>query len=146
MFFPEFLFQLSARDQQVTWVDPLYAQRAPAAALAAAWSELITTVPEGRALVLTNAVAAGNPGGAQACTFLGIQTRPPTLTPAFSLQAEEFPVTASLTQTINWQGEVIVPPTWQVVLIATFDAAAIANAVSADLIGILIPVGNIARV
>lgn len=145
MLFPEFLYQLNARDQQVTWLEPLFTQINPAAALQAAWSELVYQVPNDRVLVLTHVFASANPGGAQGVTDLAIFARVPLSSPAYRLLFFSETIVAGLTRATRWQGELLLPPGWQIAISATFDAAAVANAVSADVAGVLIPTGTIQR-
>lgn len=145
MFFPELLYQLSARDQQVTWLDPQLSRvQASNAATSVGinWLE----VPVGRALVLTNLQLRGSPGLAQACTRLIAEMTPRGGGTTVNIANDDFAAVANLAQNVNWSGEIIIPADWIISVAASFDAGAAANSIDISGAGILIPLGNVQRI
>lgn len=145
MLFPEFLFQLSTRDQQVTWLDPIFSERSDSSA-AVEIITLLSEVPLGRAMILTSASIDADPGAAQSVRRLRITTNQQAGSPAFTIAAARFPVVANAEETLNWSGQIIIPSQWRIVAIAAFDAAVAINSIVSHLSGMLIPIGNIQRV
>lgn len=145
MFFPEFLYQLSARDQQVTWLDPRIA-RGDTLLAAAAVTAVAITVPTGLVLVLQNASLEADPGAAQNVTESFFELLTPDAATGVRITQDRTALAANVIGHLNWSGSILVPPNWQVRGAANFNAAAAANRVIADCIGILLPVGNIQRV
>jgi hypothetical protein len=145
VFFPEFLYQLSARDQQVTWLDPLIQDQATTALLADISVDI--TVPDARILVLKNLTSQALPGAAQnVSTFHLLSLVPPTPgTNSIELTLIRNALAVGVNSILTWTGDVLVPPGWRVRARAVFNAAAAANTVGLDVVGILIPVGNIQR-
>jgi len=144
MFFPESLFLLSARDQQVTWLDPFF-ERSSLSTPAASLSLVFGQVPRDRALVLTNLVARCIPGAASNFLdgFIGI------LDPSINLRilkgSDPTPPAATRQGYISWSGQVLVPPLWQFQMDVNFSAVA-PNGIEGFAIGMLVPVGNVQRV
>lgn len=96
-------------------------------------------------LILQNVHAEAQPGAGQACTELAIIARAGSM-PNRRLTASTFAAAAGIKQHVNWSGSIIVPPRGLVLATGTFDAGVLGNNVLLDVIGILIPVGNIQRV
>lgn len=144
-FWPEGLFELSARDRQVTWLDPvLFVTDLTAAAVAV---DVEYVVPDGRILLLQNAVADFGPGAAQTVLDAQIVVRPVLTVDPFCYLAVNYYNTPAAPngRFINWSGSIIVPPTWQVQALGNFSAGAAGNFVSLAVAGLLCPVGNVAR-
>lgn len=142
MFFPEFLLKLSQRDEQVTWLDPVVQRVRVSAAAAQVFATF--TVPEGRALALTHVGAGGTPGAAQNLTNLRAYVARPNTGVPIILANGIF--NSAVFDFISWQGQVLLPPGLIVELQADFSAGVAANIAVLDLIGVIIPVGNIQRV
>lgn len=144
MFPPELLYQLSARDQQVTWLDPIF-DRGDVTTAAVSVAATLHTVPDGRVLVVHSVHAEARPGAAQACTELAIVARAAGM-PNRRLAASFFTVTANLPRSVDWSGSILLPPDGVIIAVGTFDAGVAGNNVLGDVMGVLIPVGNIQRV
>lgn len=145
MFFPEFLYQLSGRDQQVSWLDPVafFIQDAQLATTVS----VLFTVPTESVLVLQHAFAQYSPAGAQTANIKKLELLPPVTTvPELRLDEDRVTGGAGVTQKLSWQGSIIVPATWRVRAHSTFSAAGVANTVNLTILGILLPIGNIQRV
>lgn len=144
MFFPEFLYRLSSRDQQVTWLDPRFdSLTASAAGLTV---EVDFTVPSDRPLILTSANIVATPGAGQAVIAMLLRSLAQGDSSPVNLAAREIEVAVAGSRFLNWTGEVILPPAWSLRARASFSAAVNPNDVELHLAGILIPVGNIQRV
>lgn len=152
MFFPESLYQLSARDLQVSWLDPVFFREE--SSVAAVSHEITYTVPQGRALLLQNLVADAAAGAAQTCSDMQTMARPPTTNQQFYIAVNwyngggGFPVSAAAPQqrAVNWAGQLLVPELWRVSIQANFSAAANPNFCHLSVIGLLIPIANVQRV
>jgi hypothetical protein len=147
MFFPEFLFQLSARDQQVTWLDPFAGDIVDTAAAVSVTSTGFT-VPNARAFLLQSASAVANPGAAQAVTSIVVSViRPdPDTTGARLSERDSAAAAANTSKTANWAGSILVPPGWRVIATANFDAGVAVNNLRLGIVGLFIPIGNIQRI
>lgn len=146
MFFPESLYLLSSRDQQVTWLDPVF-NRQTLTSNSAGISTPNYTVPESRALILQNVSSFGTPGAATQCTSLDMRAQGPDgqdMTISIGFPSAAPPVLQSLVW--NWNGSLLIPPRWNIYTRASFTGAAAANTAAQTLIGVLIPVANIQRV
>lgn len=142
--FPELLYQLSGRDQQVTWLDPLLT--APVSSAASNFVFASYTVPADRALLLHHLAARGDPGAGQLITDIHIFLQAPAGSFTVTLERDEVAKAANANAIVTWQGELVIPPNWQVVGAITFDAGVQVNAEQTHVAGILIPIGNIQRV
>jgi len=143
-FFPEFLFQLSSRDQQVTWLDP-FSQRIIVSALSLGVEADAARVPLGKVLLLQSVAAQADPGAGQLVNSVVISLRPQPNGPPVNLAAIGS-TAVDLLQFLNWSGSIIVPSEWLITANSSFNAAVAANQTVLDVIGMLIPVGNIQRV
>lgn len=145
MFFPEFLYRLSERDQQVTWLDPFIFEQGVSVA-GTTPNTTVSSVPLDRALVVQSATVVGIPGAGQACTFLRMTVRAPLGNQSIRLFQQGFAVAANVQQAINWQGSILIPPLWSLTVESVFDAGVAVNQIVGGIWGILIPVGNVQRV
>lgn len=146
MLFPEFLFQLSARDQQVTWLDPLLTLVSFSALTVTVAASFV--VPDGKALILTSACGEALPDVTQLVTRIGLTTLPPTA-PAGSgrlFAGANFSAGAGIQGTVNFSGAMIIPPQWTIRATGIFNSGVAANTTLLHLHGVLIPIGNIQRV
>lgn len=145
MFFPESLYALSPRDEQVTWLDPRLAT--VTSAVASVSVSATDAVPDGRVLMLQSAVAQSAPGAAQFATRLTIQVvGPVNNVPAVLLKTDSVAKAANATSELSWEGSIIVPPGWTVRASCAYNAGAAVNTVVLNYCGILLPVANIQRV
>lgn len=146
MFFPESLYLLSARDQQVTWLDPVLF-RSFLSTAAAGVNTPNFTVPDGRTLILTSASCFASPTGGQVATFGDFRAQGPDLVDISIAQEQPNPALgAGVPLILNWSGQIIVPPRWNVYFRGSFNAGVAANSVAQHLFGILIPVANVQRI
>lgn len=145
MFFPEFLFKISQRDQQVTWLDPFFS--ADGLNLANVSVSAASIVPEGRALVLTHAFGRFTPGAGQNFTVLQLfYDKGSGILPAMPLKESRTAGAANAIGLLDWQGQVVLTPGNRIVVTGTFNAGAAVNAVEVRAAGMLLPIGNIQRV
>lgn len=144
MFFPEFLYQLSGRDQQVTWLDPSLQSSSDAAA-ALTVAEIIQ-VPTGKVLLLQHVMNESSPGAGQNITNMLIDLLPPAGTFTVRLKSDDTDRAANTFFSLDWQGSIIVPPEWFIRAQSNFNAAVAVNTVALQVAGAIIPVGNIQRV
>jgi hypothetical protein len=145
MFFPESLYLLSSKDQQVTWLDPVYVRQVQTVALASIVEDY--TIPQGQVLLLQHAGMQTAPGAAQNNTGQALVVKPTVATqPQVILDQTLAALAAGVNGWFYWNGTILVPPTWSVRASATFNAGAAANTVILFLVGMLIPVGNLQRV
>lgn len=146
MLIPEFLYRLSQRDEQVTWLDPrLLASSLSQAAVGPALN--LFTVPPGNVLVLSSVVGRGVAGGAQTMSELVLEVNTPQQTePLVTLTGQVFDPAVSTARFITWSGQLIIPAEWIIRIVGTFNAAVAANTIRGSVAGILIPVANVGRV
>jgi hypothetical protein len=145
VFFPEFLYQLSGRDQQVTWLDPSFSAVGNSALNVFVTVDALT-VPSDRVLVLQSVVGMAEPGAGQNVTDIRLQLFAPGAQFAAVISRDPVDKAANIPAILNWSGSLIVPPLWRVLLAGSFNAGAVANAVTIWTAGILIPPANIQRV
>ena len=143
-FFPELLYQLSARDQQVSWLDPIV-RTVSSSALSVTINARLQ-VPIGQVLLLQSAVSQLTPGAAQSILNNAITIIDPTISIAIALAVDLVAGPANVAKGLNWSGSIIVPPQWFIASTGSFSAAAVANVGQIDAVGLLIPVGNVQRV
>jgi hypothetical protein len=143
--FPEFLYQLSSRDQQVTWLDPVFF-RATEGTAGLTPSTAPFRVPLGKVLMLTNVNITGIPGAGQAVTRMFAVIISPAGTAQRSIMSFRTVLAADIESHHNWSGEIIVPSEWRLQAIGNFNLAVAVNEVTFDFCGILLPVGNVQRV
>lgn len=143
MFFPELLYQLSARDQQVTWLDPLLLSLDASSAAVDVFA--VRAVPQGSALVLQALSVFADPGAGQNIVDQQLRIQDESGV-SIVLKRDAAAAAANINRSIDWQGSILVPPNWLVVGFASFNAGVAANAVELNLVGVLIPIGNIQRV
>jgi hypothetical protein len=143
-FFPEYLYQLSGRDEQVTWLDPLFNLQAGTGTTATVDTTDIV-VPTGRALLLQAANVEATITGVEALQVLRIRLITPGTPFVFPL-AIQFELAATGSDALNWSGSVIVPPGWSLDGFAQKSGAVSSILVQFTISGLLIPIGNIQRV
>lgn len=144
MFFPEGLYTLTPRDQQVTWLEPVLSRQE--ASLAAVTIGLNYTVPVGKALILQNVFLHGDGGAAQTTDELEIALQlPGSGVGSYTYLEANFTIGTDKA-VLTWEGSVIVPERWQVAGAGVWSAGAAANFLLHCVVGVLIPIGNIARV
>ena len=143
MFFPEVLYRLSKRDEQVTWLDPVASRIS--ATLAGINPVAIYTVPNDRVLVLTAACIEATPGVGQNILLKVLHTRPPTGGTNVTFRSDYVAGGVGVQQGMDWDGEIAVPPSWTVNGNVLFNAGAVASTATLMMHGLLIPVGNIQR-
>lgn len=148
MFFPEFLFQISQRDRQVTWLDPVFDSLAVSAANVLVESSIDPHPTDDRAFILQSAIARGDAGAAQTCDSLAIAIQREEGGDFYrlALTGNATAIAAGSIVALNWSGSVIVPPGWNIKARGNFNAGANANQVDLDIVGMLIPIGNIQRI
>lgn len=145
MFFPEFLYQLSERDLKVTWLDPIIRRLTNSQAAATVNNDF--EIPDAQAFMLQGFTLQGNPGAAQFVSQLFVAAFVTgTATPMILLKQDDVDAGANEIKNMDWQGSLIIPPSWSIRGSATFNAGVAANECTLGLFGILIPVGNIQRV
>lgn len=153
MLFPEALYELSARDRQVTWLDPgmfgFPQLRSTAVGVNGSVSQ---QVPDGRVLLLFHACAFFDPAAAGTSTLRRLLIRPPVaLTQEIWLRESrdiQWPASsnpANQNYELTFSGSLAVPPLWFVQAYGEFSAAA-GNEIALNIAGMLIPAGNIQRV
>jgi hypothetical protein len=142
--FPEQLYELSARDRQVTWLDPFY-QRATQAAAAVNLSLVWGQVPEGRVLFLQSLAVRVIPAAPLIANsgWAGVQV-PGASVVAHILTGMPF-TTPPTPSVFMWQGSILVPPRWQFEASVDFSGVG-AHVIEGFAIGVLVPIGNIQRV
>jgi hypothetical protein len=143
--FPESLFKLSARDQQVTWLDPVILLFTTT--LAAVTVNSTFDVPDGRCLILFSGHCLAIPGAAQSVTRTRIVIRNPSQN-YIDLDSANInpPLAANAWGNAKFHGQLMMPDGWQLRAEAEFSAGAAANRVDLSVVGLLIPIGNIQRV
>lgn len=146
MFVPELLYQLSERDQQVTWLDPVFVRVGPTVSAATQITETVYTVPSDRALCLQNFNVILDPGAAQTVRRANLAALPTTGTLQVVIRAEEWADAINEERVLHWAGSIIVPANWRLQTFSAYDAAAAGNSQDTTIIGVLIPIGNIQRV
>jgi len=144
MFFPEFLYRLSARDEKVTWLDPR--NERIVVILANAQVNADVSVPDSQVLILMAAQVTGLPGLAQNVASNLLQIIPPGQANSMELKRQSAALAANVISDLDWQGEIIVPPDWTVRAAVAYNAGAVNNETRLSLFGILIPVANIQRI
>ena len=143
-FWPEALYQLAARDHQITWLDPVLFHTFTAAA--ATTVEAKFTVPAGRMLLLQSATVEAVSGAAQTVSYLAVVAIPPVGGVPFVALAGEWTTGAPAKRFVNWSGSVVIAPGWIIDGTADYSAGAAANTTGLAIAGLLIPVGNIQRI
>jgi hypothetical protein len=144
VFFPEFLYQLLGRDQQIDWLQVEIAFKSTAAAAAFIETPIYTVPPE-RHLILQLATVRVFAGAAQTSTRFEILGRAPGGAAATARFAGG-DYAAVLAKFDQFPMSIIVPNRWQIVASAFFNAGVAVNTLDLTLFGMLIPAGNISRI
>jgi hypothetical protein len=150
-FWPEALFLLSDRDRQVTWLDPVIVKTDNLPGELVADIQLNYVVPQGRALLLQSVHVFGGAGAGQTCTYIEIALDLPGSPGAYTYLSTNYPGSpgapaVGVERQAFWSGSVLVPERWRVAGAAGFNAAAQPNQVVHSVVGLLLPMGNIARI
>jgi hypothetical protein len=147
MFFPEFLYQLSPKDQQVSWLDP-YVD------LQTLVNTPVTNVvnaqpaPIGRALLLQHVLLTGNPGGSGDNVTGGFISLvdPPGASRGYLRELTGQVIAANVSFELHWFGSLIVLPGWTIRGSITKNAAVNLITVRMSVMGVIIPIGNLQRI
>jgi len=142
MFFPEYLYQLSSRDQQVTWLDPLLTSGSTVGA-----GQAIHTiaVPNNRVLVLQHALLQATPAALEFVGLMQLSLLPPAGGFEMLLKGQDVNLAADVAGFLDWQGSLVLPPSWRIRALANYSGGGGSNT-ALNIGGILIPPGNLQRV
>lgn len=143
----DYLYELSARDQQLSWLDPLITRVTLS-------SNTVTVepqyeVPSGKALLLRSVSIWGDAGTTQTVTSLFIELAHTTAgfeTYLATIFSEQLTTATKNDIALNWSGLIVLPQNWIIRGTSNFDNGVNANTSSISLVGMLIPIGNIQRV
>jgi hypothetical protein len=146
VFVPEYLYQLTDRDQRLTWLDPVLFFERISGLLATI--DVTFTVPDGRLVILQHAFLNLTPGAGITAQQKVLELLPPGAAqlPKPCLIRSDVNSGAGVTGQFNWQGSIAVPSLWRVHANCTFSGIGAINGVELSLIGALIPIGNVQRV
>jgi len=146
VFVPEHLYQLTARDQRLTWLDPVLVFEKLTGTLLTI--DLTFTVPDGRLLGLQHVFLNVLPAAATVAQQKVVELLPPGTTqlPKPCLIRSDVNSGSGVSGQFNWQGEILVPSLWRVHAQAIFNAATGNNSLELSLVGALMPIGNVQRV
>lgn len=142
----DFLYELSQRDQQVTWLDPT--------AFTLTASGLNTqvdatyAVPVGLCLILMSLCGNGSAGAGQNNIRITLELSPPSDLGNFVAISEVTSAqigVATPTLSLPWSGRLYIPQLWTIRCRSSFSASAFANFSELNVLGMLIPIGNIQR-
>jgi hypothetical protein len=144
VFFPEFLYQLLGRDQQIDWLQVEIAFKTTAAAAAFIETPIYIVPPE-RHLILQLATVRVFAGAAQTSTRFEVLGRAPGGAAATArFLARDY--AAVQTRFDELACSIVVPNRWQIVASGFFNAGVAVNTLDLTLFGMLIPAGNISRI
>lgn len=142
----DFLYEISQRDMQLSWLDPLFHRERITTATASISVEY--TVPLGRVLLLSSAVASAVAGSLLTTTLVSIGFVKTSASSEFDLMvlpSDQLTTAAKNRYSANWSGRVTVPQDWIIKSSAAFSGTTDVNSLTLSLIGMLIPIGNIQR-
>lgn len=143
--FPEYLYKLTARDEQVTPLEIFSVFDTDSVALAQITLLSPYVVPEGKILILNNVDYEVDAGGAQFPLNAGLTYFPPRQSgSAGNLASVNFDAMLSTPCKESIQCDIALPGGSSLLGVANFSAGGIANTFSISLYGILIPRGNFA--
>lgn len=142
MLFPELLYVLSPRDENVTWLDPIIFRLSALQAIQQL-DAVGDVVPEGKALLLHNASVQGVAAGGQTVVWMDLNIERPPATILYPL--------ANKISTVQFDGlnlgtGLLIPPGWRIRGRINFNSGLAANQVILTYFGVLIPIANIQRV
>lgn len=148
MLVPEQLIRLSARDQQVTWLDPLIIS----VGLSQAIIDIAVDsaqVPLGRMFILSHASMDITPGGGAQVFTQQIRLHsgpPPNLLPFVTLkqQLSNVPL-AGDEGSLDWDGHVYLMPGQFLRARATLSSGVPVHTINLQAWGILVPIANVQR-
>jgi len=144
MLVPDWLYKFTSATHQGSQPIEVVHADGTAGAASVSVNALVYTVPGDFILLLTNACGLSSPGGAQVTTNRQWYTASPDGTQAYVIARDDTDGGAGAQVALNWQGEVWIPPTWQVRYSGAFSAGVSDNTQDAWLHGVLIPRGSIA--
>ena len=144
MFFPEQLYLLSQKDQQVSWLEPLVL-RDSFTDVGDPITRLLYRVPQGRVLLLQNLAARADAGAAQNILNLTFDAVPLWSANPIIIKSGDARQSALGTPNaaIDWSGSILIPAQYTLRLTADWSAAAVANSLDIGVMGLLIPQGNL---
>lgn len=102
-------------------------------------------VPADRLLVINSVSSSCTPGAGQQVVAQRIQLVSPTANKIVEIAADLLIYGAGLAAALNFAGEILVPPTWQLRARGDYSAAGLANQTTIDFCGYTVPVGNVDR-
>lgn len=145
----EFLYQLSPRDMQQSWLDPVIVTvngLTTASVVTASYE-----VPMARCLLLRSSVANADGGGAQTVDRVTLELLPPDESNIAVAISEKITTNVGsgsnkLSMNTEWNGEIVIPQEWTLRARGNFSAAVSANSIELHIVGLLIPIGNIQRI
>lgn len=142
----DYLYELSLRDQQVTWLDPLAFRSSLGDTQALI--DRTYVVPDGRALILSTAVCNANAGATQTVTVMSMELFAPGdlgSGAAFDeISGVQLGVLSAILSLV-WSGRMYIPAGWLIRARVVYSAATNINTNELNLTGLLIPIGNIQR-
>lgn len=144
--FPDFLYRLTPRDEQVTPLE-LYFERYAYADTAALVGDAIFTTPNNRLLILTGVTIAMIAGAAQNPLYSILDyTAADGSGPNIELAVRTWTATTGTNVCLHERsnGPLIIPPSSRLTLTGAFSAGVASNSVVATLQGYYIPRGNFA--
>jgi len=141
--FPEFLYKLTPRDEQVTPLE-VVTFRSSLDANSATVNSALYTVPLGKVLLLRTATVECDPVyGTTTCTSVRIDMYKDSSVPiVLGMQKNEY--TGVIDAPAVLQNPVVVPEGWILKGVANYDVANAGNGIAFSMCGILIPRGNFA--
>lgn len=143
MLFPDALYRRTSRDIGQPWAR-IYVPPVLFVFPASAVVDPSLRAPGDQCVILTNITASFLPGAAQTLTEAMVDTGPALATMArIASFIPPVGLPANTTSTFNWQGEVVIPPSWFIRCRAVFNAGAAANVVICQLMGMSLPLGSI---
>ena len=147
--FPDFLYELSARDLVGQNLSPIFASGFTSGLFGTL--NLTFTLNRGFASILENLLIYGTPGNGQSVSQLQVFLQPPdpstALIPLEFIDFAAIPLVNGI-RTSRWASGpgLSVPGDFKIIFQATFSAFANPNALSASIVGMRVPIANIDRV
>lgn len=141
MFFPEQLYLLSARDLQVSWLDPLLRRVTDSQNAVQVAANFTTGID--RILILQSVHGAYSPGAGQNIVDADLSIKNPQGNFGVRLRTLLNALGAGVTAELTWQGSLLVPPGWFLSAFADFNAGVAPNNVELSVAGIIIPRANV---
>jgi len=140
--FGEFLYQISGRDEQLSWLDLVLFEQNVAAAAGSVLSSG-NAVPERNIMVMRSACVECTGGGAQLTTGVALLLINPSAS-RNHIVAASYEINFQ-SHALNWSGELYIPPGWLVRAQGTFNAGVALNTTRLNYNGVQLPLGNVQR-